>query len=263
MIFTAYRLELFKMLRRPASWVTYLCFLALTGLTFASRPPPGAPQALGHGFPDALPGVLTGGGAIAGTFGVVLLVLMICAEFDWKTSRQNIIDGLSKRQWFAGKALLMPTIAIALYLTRLALGTILAVVASANSHTHPYDPTATYLLAGCGVLLGMLCYASIGLLICVTIRSAGPALAVALIYQIFENIAAVILHTHRLGGIADWLPLQVSSSLAAYNQYLPHGTGVHNPLVGHWQPGLQFLATVAWIAALLCISYRIYMKRDL
>ena len=30
MIFTAYRLELFKMLRRPATWVAYLCFLALT-----------------------------------------------------------------------------------------------------------------------------------------------------------------------------------------------------------------------------------------
>jgi ABC-2 type transport system permease protein len=261
MIFTAYRLELFKMLRRPASWVTYLCFLALTGLTFGGRPP-GATQAPGHGFPDALPAVLTGGGTVAATFGVVLLVLMICGEFDWKTSRQNIIDGLSKREWFAGKALLMPTIAIALYLSRFAIGAILALVLGSGSHGHPYDPIATYLLASGGVLLGMLCYASIALFICMTVRSAGPALAVALIYQIFENIAAAILHSHRLGAIAQWLPLQVSSALSAYNQYLPQ-LGVHDPLTDHWHTGAQFAATAAWVAALLGISYRIYMKRDL
>ncbi len=115
MIFTAYRLELFKMGKRLAVWVTYLCFLLLTSLPFG-----GQFYAAQHshgrsyfGFPNVLPAILTEGTAIASIFGVVLIVLMVCSEFDWKTSRQNIIDGLSKPQWFAGKALLIPTVAAA------------------------------------------------------------------------------------------------------------------------------------------------------
>ncbi|MGC1457956.1 MAG: ABC transporter permease [Steroidobacteraceae bacterium] len=261
MIFTVYRLELFKMLKRPAAWVTYLSFLTITILLLVAQRY-GAPSH-GHGFPDTLPALLTGDVSIASTFGVVLLVLMTCGEFDWKTSRQNIIDGLSKRQWWVGKALLIPTIAIALYLTRFAAGGTLALIATSTSHAQPYDPTATYVLAGCGVLLGMLCYASIALLICMTVRSAGPAVGAALVYQIFDNIAALILRTHHLGDIAQWLPLQVQNALVTYNQYQPHGGSARNPLEGHWHTELLFLAAAAWMAVMLCVSYRVYMKRDL
>jgi len=261
MIFTVYRLELFKMLKRPAAWVTYLCFLTLTTLIFATQPP-GAPHSPRHGFPDALPAILTGDASLASTFGVVLIVLMICSEFDWKTSRQNIIDGLSKRQWFTGKALLLPTVAITLYLTRFAVGSIFALLATSGSHAHPYDPTATYILAGCGFLVGMLCYASIALCLSVAVRSSGPALAIVLLYQVLDNIAAVILRSHRLGDIAEWLPLQVQSALVAYNQYLPHGASADNPL-GHSHTGMLFLTAGAWVAVLLLVSYRVYMKRDL
>jgi hypothetical protein len=210
-----------------------------------------------------MPALLTGDASLASTFGVVLIVLMICGEFDWKTGRQNIIDGLSKPQWFTGKALLIPTVAIALYLTRFAIGAIFAFVAPSGAHGHAYDPTATYILAACGFLLGMLCYASVALCIALAVRSSGPALAIVLIYQVFDNIAAVILRSHHLGAIAQWLPLQIQGALVAYNQYLPHGPSAHNPLEGHGQTELLFVAGAAWVAALLWGSYRIYMKRDL
>jgi ABC-2 type transport system permease protein len=261
MIFTAYRLELFKMLRRPAAWVTYLGFVTLTILVVSAQR--NEPQAHGHGFPDALPAVLTGDTSLASTLGIALIVLMICSEFDWKTSRQNIIDGLSKRQWFAGKVLLIPTVSIGLYLTRIAAGGIVALVATSGPHTHIFDPTATYVLAGCGVLLGMLCYASVALLICLTVRSTGPALAAALFYQVFDNIAAAILRNHRLADIAQWLPLQIQSALAVYSRYQPHGASAHSELQGYWQTQLLFLAGAAWVAVLVCVSYRVYMKRDL
>ncbi len=243
MIFTVYRLELFKMLRRPAAWVTYLCFLLLTILLLSAQRY-GAPQVNAHAFPDALPAVLTGDAQLAATFGVVIIVLMICSEFDWKTSRQNIIDGLSKPQWFAGKVLLIPTVATTLYLTRLAAGAMVAFVTTSHAPSHPFDPTASYLLAGCGVLLGTLCYASIVLLVCMTVRSAGPALGVALVYQVFDNLAALILRSHRLGDIAAWLPLQIQGALTAYTRYQPHDTGAHGPF-GAWQTELLFMGAAA------------------
>jgi ABC-2 type transport system permease protein len=265
MIFTVYRLELLKMRKRLAAWVTYLCFLLLTtlplgGQLYAARHSHGRVL---FGFPNALPAILTQGASIASIFGVVLIVLMVCSEFDWKTSRQNIIDGLSKPQWFAGKALLVPTIVLTLYLTQIAIGGTLAFVGTDNPQPHGFDPAATYILAACGALLAMACNASIALLTALSVRSTGPALAVALIYQVFDAIAARTLRGLHLEAIADWLPLQVHNALLVYGQYQPHVSGAPGHLDNHWQTGMLFLAGVIWVTVLLGASYRIYMKRDL
>jgi ABC-type transport system involved in multi-copper enzyme maturation permease subunit len=265
MIFTVYRLELFKMRKRLAAWVTYLCFLMLTTLTFGGQFY-GTQQSHGHGyfgFPNVLPAILTDGAAIASIFGVVLIVLMVCSEFDWKTSRQNIIDGLSKPQWFTGKALLIPTVIVTLYLTQLAIGGTLAFIGTSNSQPHKFEPTATYILAACGVLLAMACNGSIALLISLSVRSTGPALAIALIYQVFDTIAARTLRGLRFEAIADWLPFQVHNALLVYSQYQPHGSSARGHLDSHWPTGTLFLAGTIWVTVLLCASYRVYMKRDL
>ena len=144
----------------------------------------------------------------------------------------------------------------------MAVGTALALITGTHAPTHPFDPAASYLLASSGVLLGTLCYASVVLLVCVTVRGAGPALGVALVYQVFDNLAAVILRSHRLGEIAAWLPLQIESALAAYGRYQPHGPGAPNPF-GPGQTQWLFLGASAWVAVLLFASYRIYMRRDL
>jgi len=263
MIFTAYRLELFKMRKRLAVWVTYLCFCLLVTLIFGG-PFYAALRSHGHGyfgFPNALPTILSAGTGTASIFGVVLIVLMVCNEFDWRTSRQNIIDGLSKPQWIAGKALLIPTVVVTLYLVVLAIGGTLAFIGTAASPPHSVDPTTTYILAACGALLAMACNGSIALLIAVSVRSTGPALAVALIYQVFDSIGANALRGLHLPVIAKCLPIQVHNALLVYGQYLPYGSSARSHL--DWQTGLLFLAGITWVAVLLFISYRVYMKRDL
>lgn len=149
MIFTAYRLELFKMRKRLVVWVAYLCFCLLATLIFGG-PFYAALHSHGHGyfgFPNALPTILTAGTGTASIFGVVLIVLMVCNEFDWRTSRQNIIDGLSKPEWFAGKALLIPTVAVTLYLFVLAIGGTLAFIGTSSSQ-HGAGPRRCTHLSG-------------------------------------------------------------------------------------------------------------------
>jgi ABC-2 type transport system permease protein len=263
MIFTAYRLELFKMRKRLAVWVTYLCFCLLTILILGG-PFYAAQRSHGHGyfgFPNSLPTILSAGTGTASIFGVVLIVLMVCNEFDWKTSRQNIIDGLAKPQWFAGKALLIPTVVVTLYLVVLAIGGTLAYIGTSASHPQGIDPTSTYILAACGALLAMACNGSVALLIALSVRSTGPALAAALIYQVFDSIAANALRGLHLPAIARYLPLQVHNALSVYGQYLPYGSGARGHL--EWQTGMLFLAGATWVVVLLCVSYRVYMKRDL
>lgn len=118
-------LEWFRLRKRLATWVIYMIFLTLTlflfGAVFYSRHH-------GHlrgpylGFPDAWETVLTGGAPIASLFGAVLVALTVSSEFEWRTSRQNVIDGLSRENWLFGKFLLIPAICVALYGTQIILG---------------------------------------------------------------------------------------------------------------------------------------------
>jgi ABC-2 type transport system permease protein len=265
MIFTVYRLELFKMRKRLAVWVTYLCFCLFAALPFGGQFY-NARQSHGRayfGFPDALPRILTDETAIGGIFGVVLVVLMVCSEFDWKTSRQNIIDGLTKPQWIVGKALLIPTVVVTLYLAILAIGGTFAYFGTSTSRPHTFDPHSTYILAACGSLLAMACNGSIALLVASSVRSTGPALAIALVYQVFDQIAARTLRGLHLESIADWLPLQVHDALRTYGQYLPEGAIGRGHLESHWSTSMLFLAGFIWVAVLLGAAYRVHTKRDL
>src|SRR5690606_28474416 len=47
-------------------------------------------------------------GPLAPFFASILVILLVTAEFSYRTARQNVIDGLSKEAWFAGKLLLVP-----------------------------------------------------------------------------------------------------------------------------------------------------------
>ena len=59
-------------------------------------------------------------------FAAVLVILLVAAEFGWRTARQNVIDGLSKTQWFAAKVLLLPLLTALFLALRVLVGGTLA-----------------------------------------------------------------------------------------------------------------------------------------
>lgn len=217
MILTLYGIEMLKMVRRLATWVTFLCFVApivfVYGTSFHSA------KTYEHayfGFPDALPSILVRAAPIVSIFTVVMVVLLVSSEFDWRTSRQNIIDGLSRREWFLAKILLLPTIALAFYGPQLVFAATLAWLGTDPGNAFGFAPS--HLLAFGGVALGVLCYASIAFFVSIWIRSTDPALGIALIYQVFESIVATTLRGFDLDWLADALPFQVHNALFVFDQ---------------------------------------------
>lgn len=256
-------LEWFRLRKRLATWVVYIIFLTLTiflfGATFYTRQR-GHIHAPYLGFPDAWETVLTGGAPIASLFGAVLVALTASSEFEWRTTRQNVIDGLSRKDWVFGKLLLIPAICFALYGTQVILG-----VAFAYLDTHPPHklflyPGSTYAMAGLGALIGMLWYSATALLISVLVRSPGPAIGLTLIYQVFDNIVARTLRGFHLDGIAAWFPFQVHTSLLEFKQYWPHPS----PTLDYtWRTSDLLLAGIGWVIAFAAAARTVYLARDL
>jgi ABC-2 type transport system permease protein len=256
-------LEWFKLRKRLATWVVYLIFLTLStlllGALLYSRPHGHVPGPY-LGFPDAWETVLTAGAPIASVFGAVLVALSVCGEFEWRTSRQNLIDGLSRQSWLLGKLLLIPGICVALYGTQIILAAVWAYFHTYPPHKLFLYPGSTYVMAGLGVLLGMFWYSFTALLISVLVRSSGPAIGLILLYQVFDNIVARTLIGFHLDGIAAWFPFQVHRSLLEFKQYWPQPSPT---LDYHWGTGNLLLAGIIWVTLFAVAARWVYLRRDL
>lgn len=107
-IATLLRIEFIKFVRRRAFWVT-LVFMALVssiviiGTFVQGRRGDGPP------FVGPYAWAMAGGAlnVMPAFFLALALVMLVTSEFSWRTARQNVIDGLSKEQFFAAKVLMM------------------------------------------------------------------------------------------------------------------------------------------------------------
>ncbi|TAJ94552.1 MAG: hypothetical protein EPO31_10430 [Gammaproteobacteria bacterium] len=264
MIWTLYRMELFKLVKRLASWVTYLSYGVLIVMLYGSFYYNALKSKFAYfGFPNAWQAILELSAPVVSTFSAVLIVQAVASEFDWRTSRQNIIDGMSKRQWFTAKLLLLPTVAVFFFGSELIYSGTLAWLGTDPEIENAFAITSTQLHAIIGVFIGVLCYSSIALLVSLSVRSTGPALGITLIYQVFENITTRTLRGFDLDRLADWFPFQVHLALLKYNQYLTAGAEAKRGLEHVWDTNLLFVAGFGWIAVFLTASWLVYRNRDL
>jgi hypothetical protein len=103
---TLLRIEWIKTSRRKAFWVglaflTLMCGLVLGGQFVQGRLGDGAPLVAPFAWAMAA-SELDGMPAF---FLALTVVMLVTSEFTWRTARQNVIDGLSREQFFVAKTL--------------------------------------------------------------------------------------------------------------------------------------------------------------
>jgi len=264
MIWTLYRIELFKMVKRPAARITVLIFAALlifsTAMSYINSL---SYENAYFGFPYAWDVIFGLIGMPVSIFSSVLIILLVANEFDWRTSRQNIIDGLSKRHWFLAKLMLLPTTVLLFYISLLIYDVTLAWLATDPTIENAYDITRTQYLALLGILIGVLCITSIALLFSLLTRTAGAALGITIVYPMIEGRIAQTIRGFDYEKIADCFPTQVVNALLNYAQYFPVGSQRRGWTVMEWDTPWLFAAGIGWMVVFVLLSWLIYYKRDL
>ncbi len=274
MIRAAFRNEMRKMWKRVATWVTLGLFALINLVDFGekyleARKDPEQPFAL----PEAWEQIFGQEMMIGFIFAAVLLILLVAAEFNWRTARQNVIDGLSRTEWFAGKVLLLPVIVAIFALLRVALGGLLAGLgtASASEAALPGFPQVAALG---GSLLAGLGYGSLALFLALAIRSSGPAMAVWFAWFAFaENLVRGALGNvfEGLRPVLGWLPIRTFGRLIPYQLYDPAAyERAARIAVEHegTPPGLYAVGPVAvgtalWVFGLILLAGGWFRRRDL
>lgn len=275
------RNETLKMTRFLPFRVTTIAFAGLMTLGFgsahyASRR---AVEPRPFELPDAWDQILSDPLPMALFFFAVLLMLIVASEFTWKTARQNVIDGLSKEQWFAGKLLVVPMLAAIFLGLLVGIGGLLAALPPNAGDGGTLLRAADLRLMGAGFLC-MLGYGALAMLFATTIRSTGSAIGAFMLYAfLLERLLGSGIR--RIAGsfdaIADFLPTALFNRLIDRLQWdaaaLARRMEMIERLSAQGGPNMQppqlmdnvalLAGSVAWILLLVALSFLIFRRRDL
>lgn len=273
---TLLRIETIKTLRRFGFWMTVLTLAGLLviihgggyyGAVQAGHPPP-------H-LPDAWGSVALGAGPLAGIFGSVALILLVAAEFSWKTARQNVIDGLSKEQFFLGKLLLVPGLTLVFCSVQLGIGGGAALLGNLHLGRAPWPPVEPVhlgLVTGLGLqAAGFLTLAFLAAMIA---RTSGGAMGLFLLWAaVLEQLLAQLLREREgwLEAAADFLPVTVFTAVARAEVWSPEAMAAAvERAASQGRPPPEVLGApvsvalaAGWIGALVLLSFAVYRRRDL
>lgn len=273
MLRAVFRNELLKTFHRLAFWVTFIFFVGGTTIGFLdsylrATYDPNRTFAL----PGAWRDIITDDPEVAFIFGSVILILLVANEFTWRTARQNVIDGLSKEWFFAGKLLLIPVIVVFFEGARLLAGGAFAYLGRESAGGPLIEGPHWWALAG--ATLAFAGFLSLALFIALAVRSGGGAMGVMLLYfAVVENLVAGGLTrlSEALEPVVAFLPIRSFTGLTRYIQYDPRAfdAAVQRALENHREPPTLadpvtfWLVPMAWIVLLLGSGFVWFRKRDL
>lgn len=188
-------------------------------------------------------------------------IYLISSEAQYKTLRQNIITGFTRREFFLSK--LFAIIAISLFCT---IYYVLIAMLTGLIFSPEYDIFSDKLWAIPRYFLMVLNYSSLGLLLGFVLRKSGLALFLFLAYLSFGELLLRVLYRRYIPN--NWhafFPLNSNEDLTLWPMFkLKHFLPVE------WTEGLRLLtpteaviSSIIYTALFLFLAYRSLKTRDL
>lgn len=186
-----------------------------------------------------------------------MVIISVGNEFSYKTMRQNIIDGLSKKEFWLAKISLIVTLSLIASLLVLILG---LVVGYTNSPVTSMDFVLMNIDFVGAYFLHLVHFLTFCMFVTLLIRKSGLTIALLMFYvYIIEPITTLILEEQwGLVTLSNSFPMEASWSL------------IRIPLPKYILQQVQdyvalqdVLISGAWIVVLLLGSYQLIVRRDL
>lgn len=262
--------EAIKALRRSAFWITTLSLLAFVVIFNGAEWWQASQGLSSFALPGAWPTVMGNSGPLLPLFSAVLVILLIGSEFTWKTARQNVIDGLSRDEFFAGKVLVLMAVPLSYTAVNLLVGGAFALASGLDGtlvRTADLGQMVGAALTATGI-------SSIAFLAAFSSRSNGAAVGLFFLwFAIVEQVVSGLLVRFLEWGdaVVRWLPGQFFIGLQSRGVWDPEAraaavegaAGAGRPAPEFLDPGVAVGGGVLWIVALVALAWWIDRRRDL
>ena len=266
-----FRNEVLKARKRRALWVVLAIFLIpLVGDSFDQVRREFAEPEWPFSLPDDWAGILGYPLNIGPFFLGVLVILLFAPEFQWRTARQNIIDGMSKDRFYAGKLMVLGLLAAAFFTFSVAIGGGAALLSPGDNGPDLLRSTDLSLLRG--FAFALLLVGSGSVMLAATVRASGPAMGLLFGCMLMEQFAGLILSRFdSLKGLLDYLPFRTFQILIDSRFHYPERLAETNaqraqagaPPLEFPDAGVVTALALSYVAAFLAIGYLAMRKRDL
>lgn len=209
--------------------------------------------------------------AVLKIFLAVVIVSMMSNEYSYGTLKQNLIDGLSKKEFIISKLI---TVILFSVLSSIFIFIITLILGLNFSSYNEFDiilKDIDYILAYFVKLVG---FFSFCLFIGILIKRSAFALGFLILWNIFEFFFTIILHQFLPNKLVDFvnrlLPLESMSQLILnpvrrfsliknFEQQMGATENLNDYSVNY----IQILIVICWIFVFTLLSYKIIQKRDL
>ena len=265
------RNEWLKARKRVAFWVALGSYAAFTFLNHAQS---FFDSEESFDLPGIWPDVFADESATMVVFAAMTLALLCATEFGWRTARQSVIDGLSKSQWFWGKALLLPVVGLAFLGVHLLIPTILAVIRTDFSAGVAPVPLSALQAAG-GLGLAFLGVGALAFLLSLVIRKTGAALAVWFLWVApIESGMLPALVGRSLPAATDLLQYLPFSNTSALYYFRAYDAPAHERYAAAIEaagrtpplpidPVPHLIMAAVWAVLFVGLAYITFRRRDL
>ncbi|MES2543709.1 MAG: ABC transporter permease subunit [Bacteroidota bacterium] len=206
-------------------------------------------------------------------FLAVIIVSMMANEYSYGTLKQNLIDGMSKKEFVLSKFLVLVLFAAISTLFVFIVSLILGLVYSSFDEPSIIFSQMEYLFAYFIKLIGFFTFC---LFLGVLVKRSAFALGFLFLWFIFENVPYRIIKYNYLDGdspildkIYSFLPLESMSNLIVEPvsklkavKTIGNQIGVSNAK-DYSVHFTTILIVLAWTAIFMYLSYKLLKKRDL
>lgn len=204
-------------------------------------------------------------------FLAIVIVSMMANEYSNKTIKQNLIDGLSKKEFIGSKFLTVLSFALISTLFVFVVSLILGLFYSDYNELSIIFSDLEFLLAFFVKLVG---FFSFCLFLGILVKRSAFALGFLILWQIIEGITRGLLRWKVFDGpttetVMGFFPLQSMFNLikepitrleAVQTVADQVGESIELNYYVHWY---EFLIVIAWTAIFIYLSYALLKKRDL
>ncbi len=194
----------------------------------------------------------------------LLIVILISNEFNYKTHRQNIIDGWSRFQFLQVKVASAVILAVASTLVVVITALIFGFASGSSFSMNGFANVGYFLLKA-------VTYNMVGLLIALLTKRSGVAIAVFFVYTIFENGVSMLLFFLAvkiksdsgtdLSNLGNYLPMNASDGLLT--SPLDQFSGMTKSIIPTDNNMLVLTFALAYVVLYYLWSKRKMMKADL
>ena len=187
----------------------------------------------------------------------LIVIMFITNEYTYKTHRQNIIDGWSRKDFMISKMIDVIIVCLLITVLYIATAIVIGTVNTANADTKFWEGSKYIGL----FFLQALSQLSIALLIALLVRKAFIALGVFLFYYFPLEPILVQLGKKYANDGGQYLPLEVSDRLIPFPRWFIRSESEWKALMD--QSDIHILYTILLLGVTWGLCFWINKKRDL